>query len=67
MREGENVTLYCEVHEKVQNVEWRRYGNILKSNNRLKFQVDGVKHSLRILNVIPGDAGFYSVHFTLKI
>ena len=53
----------CQVVDSSKDAEWRKDGQILQNTDRLKVEVDGIKHTLQVSNSKPIDSGEYCIYF----
>ena len=60
VKEKENATLSCEMNKENVKVVWKKNGQELKSDNRVKIVVDSKVHQLIIENVTIEDKAEYS-------
>ena len=60
LKEKEKATLTCELNKENVKVIWKKNGQELKSDNRVKFVADSKVHQLVIENVTLEDTAEYS-------
>ena len=60
-REGDTATLYCELIEENNSLQWFKDGHEITESNRYRIEKEGRQHRLTILHVQLEDKGEYSV------
>ena len=60
-REGETATLYCELIEENNSLQWFKDGHEIIESDRYRIDKEGRQHRLTLLHVQLEDKGEYSV------
>ena len=59
-KEGDDVTLRCELSKPGVRVEWRKGGIVLQPGRKFEMRQEGCIEVLCIQSVVPEDSGYYT-------
>jgi hypothetical protein len=59
-KEGDDITMRCELSKTCTQVEWRKGGMVLQAGKKYEIRQEGCVQELCIRNLEPEDNGYYT-------